>query len=214
MADRSKLRIPKLTLASPPVGDPAAVAEVAKLLVAAEAPVIVAGRAARTPEGMEFMVELAETLQASVQAPFQAGGGRNMPNRHPLGGGGGLAGADVILALQVEDLWGTLNSFRDQQERSTRSIIKPTAKVISITANDLYTKSNYQDFQRYAEVNIAIAADAQATLPSLIEACKRLITADRRRALDVRGKRIAAVSMQALERARTEATYGWDASPN
>ena len=34
--NRSKLHIPKLTLTSPPAGDPAAVAEVAKMLVAAE----------------------------------------------------------------------------------------------------------------------------------------------------------------------------------
>ena len=66
--DRSKLRIPKLTLTSPPAGDPAVVAEVAKLLVAAENPVIFAGRVARTPEGMNLMVELAETLQAPVRA--------------------------------------------------------------------------------------------------------------------------------------------------
>jgi len=206
--DRARLHIPKLTLTNPPAGDPAAVAEVAKLLVAAENPVILAGRTARTPEGMDLMVQLAETLQAPVQ-----GGGRNMPSRHPLSGGGGLGGADVILGLQVDDLWGTLNSYRDQQERSYRSIIRPTAKVISISASDLYMRSNYQDFQRYAEVDLAIAADAQATLPALIEACKRLITADRRRALDERGKKLAAANAQSLERARTEATYGWDASP-
>ena len=129
------------------------------------------------------MVELAETLQAPVQ-----GGGRNMPNRHPLSGGGAVGNADVILALQVDDLWGTLNNFRDQQERSSRSLIRPAAKVLSISSGDLYMKSNYQDFQRFAEVDIAIAADGQATLPSLIEACKRLITADRRRAMDDRGK--------------------------
>ena len=127
----------------------------AKLLVAAENPVIVAGRVARDPDGMELMIELAETLQAPVQ-----GGGRNLPSRHPLSGGGSIANADVILALQVEDFWGTLNIFRDQQERSHRSIIKPTAKIVSITANDLYMRSNYQDFQRFAEVDIAIAADA------------------------------------------------------
>jgi thiamine pyrophosphate-dependent acetolactate synthase large subunit-like protein len=170
--------------------------------------VIVTGRVARDPEGMKLMIELAETLQAPVQ-----GGGRNMPSRHPLNGGGSIAGADVILALQVDDLWGTLNTFIDQQERSHRPIIKATAKVVSISANDLYMKSNYQDFQRFAEVDIAIAADAQATLPALIEACKRLITADRRRVLDERGKKIAAANVQSLERARTEAYYGWDASP-
>jgi acetolactate synthase-1/2/3 large subunit len=206
--DRSRLRIPKLTLTSPPAGDPAAVAEVAKLLVAAENPVIVAGRVARTPDGMKLMVELAELLQAPVQ-----GGGRNMPNRHPLSGGGGLSRADVILGLQVDDLWGTLNTFRDQQERSSASIVEPTAKILSISSHELYMKSNYQDFQRYAEVDLAIAADGQATLPSLIEACRRLITADRRRVMDERGGRIAAANAKSLERVRTDATYGWDAIP-
>jgi len=207
-ADRSKLRIPKLTLTRPPAGDAGAVAEVAKMLVAAENPVIIAGRVASTPEGSKLMVELAETLQAPVQ-----GGGRNMPNRHPLSGGGGLANADVVLGLQVDDLWGTLNNFRDQQERSSKPIIKPGTKVLSISSYDLYTKSNYQDFQRYTEVDLAIAADAEATLPSLIEACKKLITGDRRRVMDERGRKIAAANAAALERARTEATYGWDSSP-
>jgi acetolactate synthase-1/2/3 large subunit len=206
--DRSRLRIPKLTLTSPPAGDPAAVAEVAKLLVAAENPVIVAGRVARTPDGMKLMVELAELLQAPVQ-----GGGRNMPNRHPLNGGGGLGRADVILGLQVDDLWGTLNTFRDQQERSSASIVEPTAKILSISSHELYMKSNYQDFQRYAEVDLAIAADGQATLPSLIEACRRLMTPDRRRAMDERGARIAAANAKSLEKVRIDAGYAWDASP-
>ncbi len=206
--DRSKLHIPKLTLTSPPAGDPAAVAEVAKVLVAAENPMILAGRAARTEQGMKLMVELAETLQAPVQ-----GGGRNMPNRHPLAGGGSVANADVILGLQMDDLWGATHEFRDQQERSYQSITKAGAKIVSISANDLYMKSNYQDFQRYQEVDMAIAADAEATLPTLIEACKKLITGDRKRVFEERGKKIAAANAQALVRARTEATYGWDASP-
>ena len=41
------LRIPKLTLDAPPQGDSASVAEAARLLVAAENPVIIAGRVAR-----------------------------------------------------------------------------------------------------------------------------------------------------------------------
>jgi acetolactate synthase I/II/III large subunit len=205
---RAKLRIPRLTLTSPPAGDPAAVTEFAKLLVAAENPVILAGRTARTPEGMTLMTELAETLQAAVQA-----GSRNLPSRHPLNGGASVANADVILALQVDDLWGTINNFRDQQQRSYRSLIRPGTKVLSISSGELYLKSNYQDFQRYAEVDLAIAADAQATLPLLIEACKRLINADRRRTLDERGKKIAAANAQSLERARAEMTYAWNDTP-
>ena len=194
--NRSELRIPKLTLTSPPAGDPTAVAEAARMLVAAENPVILAGRVARTEQGMALMIELAETLQAPVQ-----GGGRDMPNRHPLSGGGSVANADVILALQQDNLWGATNAFRDQQERSYRPRTRPGVRIISISSKDLYTKSNYQDFQRYAEVDMAIAADAEATLPSLIEACKRLITGDRRRVFEERGARIAAANARALERA-------------
>jgi thiamine pyrophosphate-dependent acetolactate synthase large subunit-like protein len=98
-------------------------------------------------------------------------------------------------------------------ERSTEPIAKKGVKLVSITANDLYIKSNYQDFQRYTEVDVAIAADPEATLPSLIDACKRLITADRRRFLDDRGKKLAAAHDRGIEQARTAATYGWDATP-
>src|SRR5437762_1025450 len=51
-------RIPKLTLALPPQGDSNAVDETARLLVAAESPLIVADRLARTPAGMAHLVEL------------------------------------------------------------------------------------------------------------------------------------------------------------
>ena len=206
--DRSGLRIPRLTIPSPPAGESGAVAEAARLLVAAQNPLIIAGNATRTEQGMLRIVELAETLQAPVQ-----GSGRNIPNQHRLAGGGSVAGADVILALEVVDLWGTLNNMIDQQERSSRSLVRPGTRVISISTRDVYTKSNYQDFQRFSEVDVAIAADAEATLPSLIESCKRLVTADRRRAFEERGNRIAAANAQALERARTEATYAWNASP-
>ncbi|MGH9257309.1 MAG: thiamine pyrophosphate-binding protein, partial [Vicinamibacterales bacterium] len=60
----SRLRVPRLTVATPPQGDSGAVAEAARLLVNAQNPVIVADRLARTPEGMPRLLELAEALQA------------------------------------------------------------------------------------------------------------------------------------------------------
>ncbi len=209
-----KLRIPKLTLAVPPQGDSGAVAETAKLLVAAENPVIVADRAARTPAGMKLLIELAETLQAPV---INESGRTNFPSRHPLNHterrGALIGNADVILGLEVADFWGTIHSFRDQLHRTARSTTKSGVKLISISTADLYSKSNYQDFQRYAELDLAIAADAEATLPSLIEAVNRLLTTDRKRAFQDRGAKLAAARRQAEERARTEAANGWDASP-
>ena len=71
--------------------------------------------------------------------------------------------------------------------------------------------SNYQDIDRIPR-SICPGADPQATLPGLIEACKKLITPDRRRVFEERGKKIAAASAAALG-AQVESTHGWDASP-
>lgn len=206
--DLSRLHIPKLTLASPPAGDSSAVAELAKLLVAAENPLLLGGQAIRTSQGMTLLVELAELLQASVS-------GGKFPTRHPLSQAGGalVRNADLIVGLDVPDFWGTVNNYRDQLIRSSRQLTKQNAKLVTISSGDLYLKSNYQDFQRYTEVDMAIAADPEATLPSLIEACKRLITADRKRVFEERGKKLAAAHAQATEQTRISAAYAWDASP-
>jgi len=204
-----KLHIPKYTASGPPAGDSASVAAVAKLLVNAENPVIFADRCVRSEAGQALLVELAETLQAPVV-------GGKFPNHHPLSQAGGralIANADLIVGLEVPDLWGTVNTVRDQLHRTTQTFIKPTTKVVSISALELGMKSNYQYFQRYPETEISIVADAEATLPYLIEACKRLITADRKRFFEDRGKKLAAAHEQGMQRARDEAAYGWDSSP-
>ena len=208
------LHVPKLPVMAPPQGDSAAVAEAARLLIAAQNPVLVADRAARTPAGMKLLVDLAETLQAPV---IDQWGRLNFPVRHPLNHTDNaralIASADVILGLELTDFWGTVNAYRDQLVRTSRSVTKPGTKLISITAGDLYAKGNMQDLQRYPEVDLAIQADAEATLPSLIEAIKRQLTADRKRAFDDRGAKLAAARQQLLEQARTAAAFGWDASP-
>src|SRR3977135_117111 len=66
VAENAGLRLPKLTIARPPQGDSASVAEAARLLVAAEKPVIIVDRTARTPAGVTYLVALAEALQAPV----------------------------------------------------------------------------------------------------------------------------------------------------
>jgi thiamine pyrophosphate-dependent acetolactate synthase large subunit-like protein len=207
-------RIPRLTLATPPQGDAGAVAETARLLVSAENPLIVADRTARTPAGMAHLVELAELLQAPV---VDQGGRMNFPSRHPLNHSERarelVGGADVILGLELTDFWGTVDAYRDQLRRTSRPITKPGAKLVSITAGDLFVKANYQDAQRYPEVDLAMAADAEATLPSLLDPVKRSVTADRKRVFEERGRKLADARQRLLERARADATYAWDASP-
>jgi thiamine pyrophosphate-dependent acetolactate synthase large subunit-like protein len=63
------------------------------------------------------------------------------------------------------------------------------------------------------ETDLAIAADAEATMPSLIEAVRRLMTAGRRRAFEQRGARLAEAHRATDERLRVAASYAWDASP-
>jgi acetolactate synthase-1/2/3 large subunit len=161
---------------------------------------------------MPRLVELAETLHASV---INQSGRMNFPTRHPLNQSSAraIADADLVLGLELSDFWGVVNSFRDQLTRTSRPITKAGTKFVSITTGDLYVRANYQDFQRYAEVDLAIAADAEATLPALIDAVKRLMTADRKRTLESRGAKLAEASSAALDRSRLEASYAWDASP-
>jgi len=210
----AKMHIPKLAQVAPPQGDTGAVTEVARLLVAAENPVILADRMARTPAGLAHLIELAEALQSPV---VDLGGRMNFPTRHPLNQSDRsralISDADVILGLEVADFYGALHNYRDQIERTSRSLTRPNAKLVSINSNDLYIKGNYQDFQRYPEVDVAIAADAEATLPSLTEAVKRLTNDDRKRAFQDRGSRLQAAHQQSLERARDAAAFAWDASP-
>ena len=213
IADAETLRIPKLSKAIPPQGDSAALAELAKLLVNAETPVIICDRMARTPAGMTQLVELAETLQCAV---IDNAGRMNFPSRHPLNQSFGrsiIRQADIIVAMEVNELWGSLNAFSDRIVRSSRPNYKPGAKIITLGSRDLYMKSNYQDFGRYQEVDLAISGDAEASLPTLIEQVKRLIDDGKKSAFAARGKRLAVAKLAAVEQAKSDATIGWDASP-
>src|SRR5204862_2527535 len=94
------LRLPTVNVRTPPAGDQGAIRDAAKLLVAAENPVIVTSRCARTPAGMTLLVQLAEALQAGVVDQHRR---MNFPTRHPLNGGAANQ-ADVVLALEGGDI--------------------------------------------------------------------------------------------------------------
>jgi acetolactate synthase-1/2/3 large subunit len=101
----------------------------------------------------------------------------------------------------------------DRIVRRTRSITKPGARIISISASELGGGANDQQFQRYVAVDLAIAADPEETLPSLTEQVKRLVDAERKTAFDARRKRLEASYHAMVEQWKSDATLGWDASP-
>src|SRR5271170_2513757 len=189
--NREALHIPKLGPVVPPVGDGGALAEAAKMLVEAQNPIIVCDRVARTPAGMANLVELANVLQCGV---IDNAGRMNFPSRHPLNQSfrrGIIGQADVILAIEMNDLWGTLTSFSDRIERRSHPAYKSGTKIITLGVRDLYLKSNYQDFGRFQDVDLDIAGDGESSLPLLTEAVKRLVDEGRKSVFDARGKKLA-----------------------
>jgi len=212
--DRRRLRVPRLSPTGPPAADAGAVAELARMLVAAEYPVIAAGRVARTPAGIAPLVELAELLQAPVHdGQFMLR--MNFPTRHPLKNAGSPTEADFILGLEKPDFFLITHRLTPVNRfgMEARRVTKPGAKIATISSLDLSTRNNYQDGGRYNEVDLAIAADAEATLPALVEACRRLLTPDRRRAIEQRGAKLAEASRRMRDAALDEAAWGWEASP-
>jgi len=210
---RRPLVIPKLNMVSPPAGDPNAVREAARLLAMAENPVIVADRVGRTPAGVKRLVELAEALNAPVIDQL---GRMNMPNTHHLYqiGGALIDQADVILGLELTDFWGTVNEADDSATEAQKLRIKAGTKLISIGVGDLYIRANYQDFERYQPVDIAIGADAEATLPMLTEYVKQAIPAERRAMIAARGEKAKKGQAAARERMLQQAAANaWNASP-
>jgi acetolactate synthase I/II/III large subunit len=211
---REKLFIPKLRARSQPAGDPNALAEAARLLVAAENPVIVTSRYARTEVGPKLLVQLAETLQAAVvDERFRM----NMPSRHPLNhnerAGAALRQADVVLALEPIDLFATLNEMQDLIGHPTASKVRPAAKVIVIGTTDAAPKANFTAYGRYAAADLAITGDAEASLPALIGVLEKEITPARKSALASRGQKLKEMSANFMDVVRAQAALGWDASP-
>ena len=204
IADQARLRVPMLSRATPPQGDANAVRETARLLVDAERPLIRIQKLARTPAGWDLMVELAELLQAPVDVGTY-GSWEDFPSRHPLYGSGARGyRPDVTLGLEVGDMSGVAQAVRASGGKG---------KTISISSELLFLGSNIHDFGNYAEVDLAIAADAEATLPSLLGEVRNLVTPTRRRVLDERGARVATAHREARATAVREARFGWSSSP-
>src|SRR3981189_3689033 len=143
--DPEGLRIPRLSRVVPPQADTGALAETAKMLVAAENPVIICDRLARTAAGMARLVELAETLQCPV---LDMQGRMNFPSRHPLNHtfrrDAVLGQADVILGIEMNDMFGAVNAFSDRIVRPTRPAPNKDAKPTTPGLRDLYMQANYQ----------------------------------------------------------------------
>ncbi len=161
--------IPVLRGVRPVQGDSDSLAEAARLLLGAKNPVI-----------------LAEALQAPV---VDLGGRMNFPTTHHLNHSDRkralVRDADVVLMLEVGDPWGQLNAVVEPA-RTTQSLSRPDVKVITLGFGESAIRSNYQDFQRFLSVELAIHGEAQTSMPLLTEHLQKQITATQRTAIAAR----------------------------
>ncbi len=209
----ANLRVPKYVVPAPPAGDRDTVNEVAKMLVAAENPVTVTSRSARTPTGLKSLVELAELLQCAVIDQHRR---MNFLS----------ASAQSVVEFAVH----RGECGRDPRTRNVRLLRRrarsgrtdPGDPAVhhqagNETRQHQFKRSVLQEqlpkFPALRRCRYRHRARRGSNPPLLIEAVKKLITEDRKRVFQARGVKLAEASRQSLEQNRTNATYAWDASP-
>ena len=189
-----------------------AIEEAAAWLCGAKNPLIIADYMGRNPQSMLSLVELAETLGAPV---VDRGARHNFPNTHPLDLSGRekelVAEADVILGLDVMDLYGALHRH-DAKTQTSQPAFQPGCRIINVTLADFAIKSWSTEYMELSPVDLPILADTSVFVPALTEAVRRLggpeqaVKDDRCRALEQRHREIREES-QAMLRKR------WDERP-
>ncbi len=193
--------------------DPAALDELAAMLVAAERPVIVPGYAGRTPEAFTLLVELAELLGAGV---VDTNIRLNFPNRHPLNvtGSDAVTDADLVFFVDVKDM-GKPTQELDRLTRTVRSLIPEDALVVDLGFNDLEISSWSHDFTALHPTHLQVTADAAVALPELLQRCREYEgrQPERRDARRQRRRELADIHEATWEAWRLEAKGAWDLSP-
>jgi len=197
---------------APLQADSDAIKEAARLLAAAQNPVVLADYMGRNNSSVLSLVELADLLALPV---IDRGARLNFPNTHPLNLTGKerelIGNADVILALDIMDLYGALARYEAKVRGSTIAL-KPGCKVIHVTLADLAVRSLTTDVQELAPVDLPILADTSVFLPALIEEIRKQgkfsngVVGERRKHLGLEHQEVRA-------RWQSELKRRWDERP-
>ncbi|PYS42038.1 MAG: hypothetical protein DMG14_05235, partial [Acidobacteria bacterium] len=189
--------------------------DIAKGLLDAQNPRIAVGRL-RTPQGVKNAVELAELVGACTSTSA-TNGTMSFPQRHPLCGPGFSTTYDYTLGLETAGAQASITS------PGLATLL--SRDVTNIGFGGIAPGSGARGGGgarggrggAAAGPALALTADAEASLPAIIEEVKRQLTADKRRAIQDR----TAKHTEANQKARVEAIMqaveakrsGWDASP-
>ena len=195
--------------------DPAQLDQLADWLISARQPAIIAGYMARHKPSFHRLAELADATGAAV---IDQRNRLNFPTTHPLNVSGAAArvlpDADVVLGLDVKDLYGALNRV-DMSARTVQPAISPDCRVAEIGLRDVGISKWSDEFQQIMPVDMQIIADTAAALPALIERVRAKIAADpeAQTRVDARTRAISDIHHTARERWQEDAKKDWDTSP-
>jgi acetolactate synthase-1/2/3 large subunit len=186
--------VSRYAVPAPMQANPEALRRAAQLLANAQTPLIIADTLGRNPKTVPALIELAELLAIPV---VDKGARFNFPTAHPLDATDGareiLQKADVILALDVADLFGSLTTV-SKQTRNCEYLTSPTVKIITISMNDMLVHSWANDFQALQPADVAVSADTAIAVPELTRLCREAVGNDAKKkaAIEARQAELAA----------------------
>jgi thiamine pyrophosphate-dependent acetolactate synthase large subunit-like protein len=190
-----------------PTIDASTAREIAKNLLTAQNPRIAVGRL-RTPEGVKSAVELAELVGACTSTAATSGP-MSFPQRHPLCGPGADTAYDYTLGLEMGGAQASITgpslakvaAVRDSTHIDFAGILTPARGT----------------FARVEKSAPPMEADAEASLPLIIEEAKRQLTSDQKARIQDRSAKHARANHEAhvtaLEQAVELKRAGWNGSP-
>jgi acetolactate synthase I/II/III large subunit len=174
--------------------------------------VILADYVGRNNDAVMSLVALADLLSIPV---VDLGARLNFPNTHAFNLTGKnrelIANADVIMGLDVTDLYGALVRS-DPNTHANVAATKPGCKVINVTLKDIVVRSWTSDFQELAPVDVPIVANTKVFLPALTEEIRKQgkfskgVVGERRKALAAQHEEIHA-------RWQADLKKRWDEKP-
>ena len=145
--------------------DPAAIAEAAQLIRAAERPVIYAGGGLLKARAAEALLELAEMCDIHVVTTLMARGVFPDSHRLCLGMPGMHGNYTAVTAMQQADLLINLGARFDDRVTGNPAHFAPSAKVIHVDIDPA-------EHGKVRVPEVAIAGDAKVAIEALIEALR------------------------------------------
>ncbi len=159
----------------PPAASAETVQRIARALLDADYPVIVADRLGRSAAAYDALANLADLLTIPV---LDQGNRHNFPSQHPMAlgeiAGEVLGAADFVLGLDSMDLYGALHTV-DRLSRQTQPMYRPGTRIAHVTLDNYIVRSWSHDFRQLQPTDDAIAADTARFVPQLLDRCTELL---------------------------------------